>query len=177
LLELINDVLDFSKIEAGQMTLSPANFELNKLVVLTVEELRCLAESKKLSLRLNAKLHNSVIFNDQNIIRRILSNLVSNAIKFTEVGGVCIDLKELNPSQIAITVKDTGIGIAQENQQSIFEAFRQVDQSLTRQHHGSGLGLAITKSLVEMLQGVITVESQLGKGSVFTVVINRNIND
>lgn len=176
LLELLNDILDLSKIEAGRLELKPEPLNLIRIVNTTVEELRSLAEEKHLSLQLQIDLQNPQIFNDSNRLRQILSNLLSNAIKFTEKGGVCIEINELKPEWITITVRDTGIGIAQEKIKQIFEPFRQVDQTTTRKHAGTGLGLAITDSLVQMMQGKISVESYLGEGSVFQVEFPRYLS-
>lgn len=175
LLNMINEVLDFSKIEAGKLHLSLAEFDLISLVTLTIQELRSLAESKNLSLNVTTNLSNSVIINDKNCLRRIIVNLVSNAIKFTDQGEVEVILSELNRQDIAITVRDTGVGISDEEIPYIFEAFRQGDQNLTRKHTGTGLGLAITESLSKMIQGKIEVESQLGEGSKFTLIIPNHI--
>ncbi|AFY78255.1 MAG: response regulator [Hydrococcus sp. C42_A2020_068] len=175
LLILLNEVLDFSKLESGQLTLNPEEFNLAILVQITVEELRSLAMQKQLSLQVDLDLKNPLVVNDQNSLRRILINLLSNAIKFTDSGSIWVKVWELNPDRVAIAVRDTGIGIASEYLEAIFEAFRQVDGSLARQHGGSGLGLAITNSLVKMMQGTIAVESQVGKGSAFQVEFPRQV--
>lgn len=175
LLELLNEILDFSKIEAGHLKLKPEPLNLTQLAKLTTEELRSLALRGKLTLETDINLDNPQIINDSGCIRRILTNLISNAIKFTNQGGVKVTVQELSPKEIEIAVADTGVGIAPENLETIFEAFRQVDGRITRQHPGTGLGLAITESLVKMMQGKITVTSELGKGSIFRIVIPRNI--
>ena len=174
LLTMLNEVLDFSKIEAGHLTLNLTKFNLSQLVAITVEELRSLAVEKNIELHLETHLKNALIVNDQNYLQRILINLISNAIKFTDNGGVWVTVGQVN-NCIEILIKDTGIGIDPQHIQTIFEAFRQVDQSLTRKHSGTGLGLAITDSLVKIMQGTISVESKLGEGSLFRVTIPRNI--
>ena len=174
LLTMLNEVLDFSKIEAGHLTLNLTKFNLSQLVAITVEELRSLAVEKNIELHLETHLKNALIINDQNYLQRILINLISNAIKFTDNGGVWVTVGQVNDC-IEILIKDTGIGIDPQHIQTIFEAFRQVDQSLTRKHSGTGLGLAITDSLVKIMQGTISVESKLGEGSLFRVTIPRNI--
>lgn len=176
LLTLLNDVLDFSKIEAGKLLLHPSELDLKQLVVLTIEELRSLAVSKNLSLEVQVELDNPRIINDQSCLRRILINLLSNAIKFTESGGVWVKVWEIDSEWLAIAVKDTGIGIAQEQLEHIFEVFRQADQTLTRKYGGTGLGLAICESLIKMMHGKIFVTSELGKGSVFQIQFSRKIN-
>lgn len=176
LLTLINDILDLSKIEAGRLELKPDEFNLVHLVRATTDELRSLASEKQLSLEVQADLANAQIVNDSARVRQILVNLLSNAIKFTDFGGVWVKLWEVSPDEVAIAVKDTGIGIAQENLKHIFEEFRQVDQSLSKRYPGTGLGLAITRSLVQLMHGKISVESKLGEGATFEVVFPRNVS-
>jgi signal transduction histidine kinase len=176
LLMLLNEVLDFSKLEAGRLELKPELFDLLKVINSTVVEMRSLAEAKNLSLIVQADLRNSVLYNDSVRMRQILVNLLSNAIKFTEFGSIWIEVRELPPNRVAITVRDTGIGIAPKDFKHIFEAFRQVDQSITRKYPGTGLGLAIIDSLVRMMGGQIFLESQLGAGSMFKIEIPRQIS-
>ncbi|MGL5879064.1 MAG: ATP-binding protein [Xenococcaceae cyanobacterium] len=118
-----------------------------------------------------------MIVTDRDCLRRILVNLISNAIKFTEAGVVEVKVRELNDKQIEIAIKDTGCGIPDDKLQEIFEAFRQIDQNVTRKYSGTGLGLAIADALVKMMQGKITVESKLGSGSIFRVFLPRQIDD
>lgn len=176
LLNMINEMLDFSKIEAGKLELSFQEFDLVQLVTLTVEELRSLAIQQKIDLKTDINLNNQIVYQDKHSIKRILINLISNAIKFTEHGEVQVTITEINSDLIAIAVEDTGIGIAPENLKAIFQAFRQIDQTFTRKYSGTGLGLAITDSLVKMIGGTISVQSQLGKGSIFEVEIPRKAN-
>jgi signal transduction histidine kinase len=175
LLLMLNEVLDFSKIEAGYLELNLSEFDLVKLVSLTVEEMQSLTINKILQLKLETNLANLYIVNDYNCVKRILINLISNAIKFTEMGEVQVEISELTAQKAEIAVKDTGCGIAQEDLQEIFDAFRQVDQSITRRHGGTGLGLAITDSLIKMMGGKIKVTSELGQGSEFRVELPRRI--
>ncbi|RUT11998.1 hypothetical protein DSM107010_28060 [Chroococcidiopsis cubana SAG 39.79] len=175
LLALINDILDLSKIESGRLELQLELISLDRLVSSTIDELRPLAEQKQLPIHVDLQTENVTIVNDSNRLRQVLVNLLSNAIKFTESG--CIEIKtcELSNTQFMLSVKDTGIGIATSELDHIFEEFRQVDQTITRKHGGTGLGLAITKSLVHMMQGKISVESQLGKGSTFNVELPKTV--
>ena len=173
LLNMINEMLDFSKIEAGKLELKPQKFDLNYLIKLTVEELRSLALQKQLDLVTDINLKNPYLIQDSNCIKRTIINLLSNGIKFTESGTIIIKAREIEDNQILIAVTDTGIGIAPEDCDKIFQAFRQADQSFTRQHSGTGLGLAITQSLVTMMGGKIILNSELGKGSTFTIKIPR----
>jgi signal transduction histidine kinase len=121
-------------------------------------------------------LQNAVVFNDPLRVRQILINLLSNAIKFTESGSIGVDVKELPNNYVEIAVWDTGIGIAASDIKYIFEAFRQIDQNITRKYPGTGLGLPVVDALVQMMGGKISVESQLGKGSVFRIELPRQIS-
>lgn len=175
LLTMLNEVLDFSKIEAGHLELNPEPLDLAMLVTFTVEEMRALALKKGLKLHIQMDLQNTQAIVDRNGLRRILINLISNAVKFTESGNIHINVYETSPDAIAISVTDTGIGISSQQITEIFDAFRQLDQSLTRQHSGTGLGLAIAKSIIEMMNGTISVESQLHQGSTFKVEFPRHV--
>jgi signal transduction histidine kinase len=175
LLYLVNDILDLSKIEAGRLELKPEPCDLLQLTEATVSQLRSLAEEKHLLVRVQSRLTHSRAFNDSMRVRQVLVNLVSNAIKFTETGQILVSLSEPEPNCISIAVQDPGIGIAASELDQIFEVFRQIDQTINRQHGGTGLGLAITRSLVEMMGGQISVQSQLGVGSTFRVDIPRYV--
>ena len=176
LLSLINDILDLSKIEAGRLELKLEQINLAQLVLTTIAELQPLAEQKRLSLKVNAQLHDPIIVNDRTCLRQVLVNLLSNAIKFTETGSVEVTINE-SSMQVALQVKDTGIGITESDRTHIFEEFRQADQTTTRKHSGTGLGLAITKSLVHIMKGTITVESEVGQGSTFRVQLPRYVRE
>ena len=173
LLDMINEMLDFSKIEAGKLKPNPHQFDIVNLIDLTIEELSSLAMEKQLRLEAETELQDRIMFQDSNFVKRTLVNLLSNAIKFTTTGSVTVRSWSIDENTIAIAVTDTGIGIALEDRDKIFEAFRQADQSFTRQHSGTGLGLAITQSLVKMMRGNISVRSKLDEGSTFTVKIPR----
>lgn len=181
LLEMLNEVLDFSRVESGNLVLSLSHFNVDELTLMTVAELRALAVKKNLSLETQIDLENPLVFSDQECVRRVLINLLSNAIKFTDSGEVCVSLHALknneNPEAecIELVVKDTGIGIPPEGLTYIFEPFRQVDQTVTRQYSGTGLGLAITASLVKAMGGTIRVESQPQVGSKFSVQLPRQV--
>lgn len=176
LLTLIEDILDFSTLEAGRLELKREEFNLAELVTTVVEELRSLSQQKHLQLHVNCVLENPCVVNDTNRLRQVVVNLLSNAIKFTEFGSVWVDVWELAPERIAIAVRDTGIGIAETDLPHIFEEFRQLNQTIARHHGGTGLGLAITKSLVHLMKGKITVDSQLGEGSTFQVELPRQVS-
>ncbi|MBP0018946.1 MAG: GAF domain-containing protein [Cyanobacteria bacterium SBLK] len=171
LLELINDILDLSKIEAKKLEIKLGSFNVVQLVCTTLETLRPLADEKNLVLSCDCQCHleNQEIVSDRDRLRQILVNLLSNAIKFTEKGSVTVKLKDVGGDRLKLVVEDTGIGIAPERHKRIFEEFYQGDQTTTRKYSGTGLGLAITKSLVELMQGKIELESQLGKGTTFCI--------
>jgi PAS domain S-box-containing protein len=175
LLTLINEILDLSKIEAGRLDLKLETFNLATLVSATTDELRSLADEKHLTLQVHADLQNPNVINDSVRMRQVLVNLLSNAIKFTETGSVQVEVKEISPERLVLTLKDTGIGIAQDDLDHIFEEFRQIDQTTTRKYSGTGLGLAITKLLVHLMQGTITVESEVGQGSTFRIELPRAV--
>lgn len=175
LLVLINDILDLSRIEAGGMELQADEFDLHSLIRRTAEELRSLADQKQLDLYLHLDLQNPLVVNDPTRLRQILVNLLSNAIKFTETGSVGVKAMEVGNDRVALIVQDTGIGIARDDLDHIFEEFRQLDQTLAKRYPGTGLGLTITDWLVRMMNGTITVESQVGQGSTFRVEIPRQI--
>lgn len=176
LLTILNEILDFSAIEAGHFELQPESFDLLVVVRSVVDELRPLAEEKRLSLQINSQLQNYQLFNDSNRLHQVLTNLLSNAIKFTDTGSIWIDVQESLPDRVVISVGDTGIGIAPETLNHIFDAFYQADQTTTRRHAGTGLGLAITQALVQLMQGSIAVESRTGFGSVFRIEIPRHVS-
>ncbi|MBJ7552245.1 PAS domain S-box protein [Marinomonas ostreistagni] len=175
LLELINEILDFSKIESGHFSLDEIDFDLEALVYDLSRLLVVKAESKGIELLVEFNLNeNAFVHGDAYRIRQVLTNLVGNAIKFTERGQVIIRLdgspstKE-NEVIIDIQVLDSGIGISEEAIEQLFKAFVQADNSTTRKFGGTGLGLAITKQLVELMGGEIGVTSQVDVGSVFKV--------
>lgn len=175
LLALIEDILDFSSLEAGKLNLKLRKLDLVELVSTTTEELRSLAQKKHLFLNIQIEVYNRIVINDRDRVRQVIVNLLSNAIKFTETGSVLVEVKEIPENRIAIIVRDTGMGIAPANLKNIFQEFRQVNQSLTRKHGGTGLGLSIVDKLVKLMQGTVTVESQLGQGSTFRVELPREV--
>lgn len=176
LLMLIDDILDLSKIEAGTRQLKLEPFDVAKLVRGTVREFRAMAEQKNLTLQVEVDLPDPHAVNDRSCLRLILANLLDNAIKFTESGGVRVSVLPKATDRLALAVADTGIGIAETDLPHIFEPFRQVDQALNRNYSGTGLGLALTDSLVRLMQGTISVDSQVGVGSTFYVELPRQVS-
>jgi two-component system, NarL family, sensor histidine kinase BarA len=169
LLTLINDILDLAKIEAGKMEVRPGQFSVTELCDGLLPNFRLPAEKKHIDLRFQYEPALPVLKQDEGKIRQILNNLLSNAIKFTPEGGK-VTLKVARESdRIAFTVVDTGVGIAGDDQERIFQKFRQSGNTLTREHEGTGLGLSIVRELCSLLGGEITLKSELMRGSTFTV--------
>ncbi|MBP2029639.1 PAS domain S-box-containing protein [Methanohalophilus levihalophilus] len=176
LLELINDVLDLSKIEAGKMSFEPENISLPEVLDEVQLLMTPLAYKKSIHLRFSIEFIDIRIFAEKIKFKGILYNLLSNAIKFTpENGRVCVNAK-IAEDKVQISVSDTGIGIPEEKLRYIFEPFRQVDSSTSRQYGGTGLGLTLVKKYVEMHGGDIWVESKCGEGSTFSFTIPLNEN-
>jgi hypothetical protein len=174
LLNLINDVLDISKIEAGQVQVFLENFVLEEMINEITESSRPFAEQKGIALKAEVDLTIGMIRSDRRRLNQIVTNLISNAIKFTETGYVQLSCQQ-QEKEIIITVEDTGIGIKKEDLPKLFSPFQQVDTGLTRKYEGTGLGLSICKKLTELLGGRIEVESTLGEGSTFRVVIPKGV--
>ena len=172
LLTILNDILDYSKIEAGRMTIEETVFDLRACCEDVHRLLQQLAAQRGLSLQLEfAPDVPQLITGDPTRIRQVLLNLTGNAIKFTERGSVRIEVTRPDVSHLEVCVVDTGIGIAPESIEKLFERFTQADSSTTRRYGGTGLGLAICKRLVELMGGQIGVSSAPGKGSKFTFVL------
>lgn len=175
LLSLIDDILDLSRIEAEQETISPTSLDLYQTLAELIAMFRPQAHRKGLRLTVHVAANVPCrIRGDGRRLRQVLTNLIGNALKFTEVGRVSLDVA-LPPTatqsrpQLRFRVSDTGIGIAPEHHERIFDRFAQADESVNRRYGGTGLGLAITKSLVRLMGGGITIDSAAGKGSTFVV--------
>ena len=172
LLTLLNDILDFSKIEAGKLELDSVSFDIRESLGDTMKGLGYRAHTKglELAVRVDEKIPR-LLRGDPSRIRQIVVNLVGNAIKFTEQGEVVLEIECKRKSETQATLRfaviDTGIGIAEENLVKVFQEFEQADASTTRQFGGTGLGLAISARLVQLMDGRIWVESELGRGSRF----------
>jgi signal transduction histidine kinase/CheY-like chemotaxis protein/HAMP domain-containing protein len=170
LLELINDILDISRIESGREEIEVTKFKPDSLIAEIIGMIRPQAKHKDIELLQTGGDSELFILSDAHKLRHILQNIISNAVKFTEKGKVEVATRKTD-EVIAITVSDTGIGIAEEHIAHIFDEFRQADSSTSRRFGGTGLGLAIARKYANLLGGEITVESIPGKGSEFTLVL------
>ncbi|MEJ5260623.1 MAG: HAMP domain-containing sensor histidine kinase [Anaerohalosphaeraceae bacterium] len=172
LLNLINDLLDLAKAESGKMVLHIEKTSIKELCEGLVAFFSPLTEQKRLKVRLLMEDNLPLVQTDPGKVQQILYNLLSNAVKFTpEEGRIQIHVSRPDERSVRISVADTGPGIPKDQQEHIFEKFRQLDGSLTRKEPGTGLGLAICKQLAELLAGTVEVESEVGKGSVFSLTI------
>jgi PAS domain S-box-containing protein len=169
LLELINDILDLSKIEAGKMPVHLEVVCVEEIVLELSETVKPMLARKALDYEAATEAGLPTLLTDRTKLKQILLNLLSNAIKFTHEGKIRVEAHRGVGERVQLVVEDTGIGILPDHLELIFEDFRQVDQSRTREYGGTGLGLSITKKLLTLLGGVISVESEYGKGSRFTV--------
>ncbi len=170
LLQLINDLLDLSKIEAGRLEVDVKPVDLRRVLVSCLATIEPAARSKGLELRMDVPEGLPEVQTDPLRLKQILLNLLSNAVKFTDSGGVEVRVRK-GPGQLLIDVVDSGIGIEEEQQELVFESFRQADGSATRRAGGTGLGLAISRKLARLLGGDVTLVSQPGVGSTFTVSV------
>jgi len=172
LLNLINDILDISKIEAGHLEIVPDEVKTKDIVEKLRTTFEASAAQKGLALRVEvAKDVPADLETDRQRVEQVLKNFLSNAVKFTERGEIVLSVQAVEGERLAFSVRDTGIGIPDEQQAIIFDAFRQADGTINRRYGGTGLGLSISRELAQLLNGEIRVESVDGKGSVFTLVI------
>jgi signal transduction histidine kinase len=182
LLTLINDILDLAKMEAGKMKIRLEEFSIQEVCEGMLTMFRPLAEKKNIDLRTQVDPGIPLLRQDMAKINQILSNLLSNAIKFTPEGGrVLIKAQAEAPGDAAksliLTVSDTGVGIVPEEQELVFEKFRQSGNPLTREHAGTGLGLSIVRELCKLLGGEVTLQSELGRGSTFQVRLPLQLSE
>jgi len=182
LLQILNDILDFSKIESGMITLEETPFKLSDAIQVVVDLFSLSAGQKGLEFSTEISSEADVyILGDQFRLRQVVSNLVGNAVKFTDKGSIDISLEveQLSEAQIVavLKVRDSGIGVPVEMQPLVFDRFVQVDASPTRRHGGTGLGLSISKTVVELMGGTIALTSEVGRGSEFTLSIPFSVVD
>jgi two-component system, NarL family, sensor histidine kinase BarA len=177
LLNLINDILDLAKIEAGKMQVRLVEFSSYDVCEGLLTMFRPLAEKKNIDLRGSMAPGIPLLHQDVVKFQQILSNLLSNAIKFTPEGGRVMLKVETDLAQITLTVSDTGVGIAAEEQELVFEKFRQASNPMTREYAGTGLGLSIVRELAKLLGGDVKLQSELGRGSTFTVRLPLHLSE
>jgi signal transduction histidine kinase len=172
LLEIINDLLDLAKIEAGKVALHIERVQVDDVCRALVDFMRPQADKKRIDVDVETDAELPMLQTDPGRLRQVLFNLLSNAIKFTPEGGrVRIVARRFNEDSVRVAVSDTGPGIPPEMHDAIFEKFRQIDQSATREHYGTGLGLAISRELTELLGGTIGLDSQPGAGATFWITL------
>jgi signal transduction histidine kinase len=169
LLSLINDILDLSKIEAGRMDLEVSTFDLPSALGNAMTLVRERAQRHGIELSLDVDKRLGAFQADERKFKQIVLNLLSNAVKFTPDGGKVDVSARKSDGKIEVAVRDTGIGIAPEDQAAVFEEFKQVGRDYTKKAEGTGLGLTLTKRFVELHGGEIRLESAPGKGSTFTI--------
>ncbi len=174
LLNLINDILELAKLEAGKMQARVKEFNLKDVCEGMINMFRPLAEKKNIDLRAPIEPDMPTVKQDESKLQQILQNLLSNAIKFTPEGGLVHLKATLEGKDIVLKVIDTGVGIAPEEQDLVFQKFRQSGNPLTREHTGTGLGLSIVREFARLLGGDVTLQSELGRGSTFTVRVPRD---
>ncbi|MFJ2279637.1 response regulator [Pseudomonas sp. NPDC087803] len=178
LLNLINDILDISKVEAGKLEVLPENTSVARLADGLRSVFEPLAADKKLTFSVELQPDAPImLYTDRQRLEQVIKNLLSNAVKFTEHGAVSLTIAGQPNERIAFIVRDSGIGIAADQQESIFEAFRQADGTTNRKYGGTGLGLSISRDLAALLGGSISVSSAPGQGSVFTLVLPQQYHE
>ncbi len=172
LLELINDILDLTKVSAGKMELDPERFSIRKAIEEVCAVAQPIAQKKAVHINVSVAPEIGEVTLDQKRFKQVLNNLLSNAIKFNHNGGEVEVLAEPHDTdRVKLVVKDTGFGVKAEDLGRLFNEFEQLDSGVTRRHEGTGLGLALTRKIVELQGGEVNVESEVGKGSSFTVVL------
>lgn len=177
LLKLINNIIDMTKIEASDLSIELHNYDVVNIVRNVVQSMAVYAGIKSVNIAFNSEIKEKLIACDADKIERIMLNLLSNALKFTDKNGsITVNINSYE-SKVFISVKDDGIGISEDKLKLIFQRFSKVDKSFTRNREGSGIGLSIVKALVELHNGSITVESKYKKGSKFTVELPETILD
>ena len=181
LLTLINDILDFSKIESGKMEIIPVDYDLKQLLADLVLMITHRAEEKDLKIRCEIDENLPLVLHGDDVrIRQIIMNLLTNAVKYTKQGEVVLGVHLVeagNPAKIKVSVRDTGIGIREEDQKELFSAFRRVDEKKNRNIEGTGLGLAICVRMLGLMNSELILKSEYGKGSDFSFVLEQTVVD
>jgi signal transduction histidine kinase len=171
LTEMVNDLLDLAKIEAGRISISPEWFEMVDLFSALKGMFKPILTNESVALIFEEPTDVPRVYTDDKKLSQILRNFISNAIKFTQKGEVRVSSKYRAPGWVTFSVADTGIGIAKEHQGALFQDFVQLDSPIQKRFRGTGLGLALSKRLAELLGGSVAVQSELGRGSTFSVII------
>lgn len=180
LLSLINDILDISKIESGKMEIVPVEYDLFSILndCYNMNFIRALEKNLTLELEIEESLP-AILYGDEVHVRQIINNILSNAVKYTEKGSVLLRMSAIEQDDkdvtLRIEVKDTGIGIKEENLEKLFQNFTRVDVEKNRNIEGTGLGLSLTKKLIDLMGGEIQVQSEYGVGSIFTVILKQGV--
>lgn len=174
LVAIINDILDYSKVSANKMTLEELPVDIENVAQQVIDEHSALAESKKIQLELEVPEGMDTTYQlDPLRIKQVMTNLISNAIKFTPQGKVKVSIRNQPDTELTISIQDTGIGMNQEQMDNLFSPFTQADSATTREYGGTGLGLSIVSSFIKLMDGTVSVDSQEGVGSCFTVTLPR----
>jgi signal transduction histidine kinase len=174
LLSLVNDILDLSKIEAGKIRLDAEWVSVEEIIVGVMASTYILIEDKPIELKEEIESNLPKVYVDRGRIRQAVINILSNAAKFTDVGSITMRVRKITKNEqefVCFSIKDTGIGIAADDMDKVFEAFRQIDSSVARRAEGTGLGMPISYRLVSLHGGELWVESQVGQGSAFSFTI------
>ena len=174
LLSLVNDILDLSKIEAGKIRLDAEWVSVEEIIVGVMVSTYILIEDKPIELKEEIESNLPKVYVDRGRIRQVVINILSNAAKFTDVGSITMRVRKITKNEqefVCFSIKDTGIGIAADDMDKVFEAFRQIDSSVARRAEGTGLGMPISYRLVSLHGGELWVESQVGQGSAFSFTI------
>ncbi len=175
LMTFVNDVLDLAKLDAGHFEIIEEETDIGKLASDILSEFQGLAEAKSINLCVKDQLAGNTYYADSAGFQTILQNLIGNAVKFTDTGSVTVSIGEDSYGQVAINVVDTGIGIAPEHHEKIFKEFEQAESATVRSYGGTGLGMSIVKRIVDRMEGTISVKSQLGQGSIFSILVPLQI--
>ena len=178
LLRLLNEILDSAKLERGKLTIEPVHFNLKPVIDSIISTFWLEAKKKNLNLTLNInKSVSTAYYGDPDRLRQILTNLIGNAIKFTEQGAVTVTVSTTQNNHLFFEVQDTGIGIAKDRIKAVFQPFVQADGTTTRRFGGTGLGTTISKQLVELMHGSIDLVSEVDKGSCFYFSLPFTVGD
>ncbi len=171
LLRLINNILDFTKIEENKMKIFKEKINISNALKIYISQIESACKNKNLYIKFIDNSKGIITLIDQNLFEIAIFNILSNALKFTDKGGITIELEKIGNDYFIITISDTGIGIPEEKKEYIFERFHQIDERSNRKYEGSGIGLALSKEIIELFNGKISVESKLGHGTIFKILL------